>query len=203
MKSRHRFKLYRSAFTLTEILFVSMMIAVLSLSLYRALSIGLKVWDRSRSFAVEEDVMIFLDKLSMDLRNAVPFSLLSFHGTSSEIRFPAIVSVPMGRSSGDVQAYTDQIGLVAYGMELRHQGAFRSQAGYGQALDGGMGPARILAAPIDRLRFEYLSRGMTGVFERQLNRDTLPDSVKVSVYFKNSQGQMQVMTRLIHLPLYL
>lgn len=202
MKAKHLFRLRRSAFTLAEVLFVSMMIAVVSLSLYRALSIGIKVWERSRSFSVEEDIMIFFDKLSMDLRNALQFSQLGFHGTASEISFPTIIAVPMGSSSGDVLIYADQIGQVSYGLDARQQGIVRSQANYGQALEGEKGAARVLAAPIERLRFEYLSRGMTGTFERQLDRDVLPDAVKVSVYFKNSQGQRQTMMRHINLPLY-
>jgi len=146
--------------------------------------------------------MIFFDKLSMDLRNALQFSQLDFYGTASEISFPTIIAVPMGSSSGEVLIYADQIGQVSYGLDARQQGIVRSQANYGQALEREKGAARVLAAPVESLRFEYLSRGMTGTFERQLDRNALPDTVKVSVYFKNSQGQRQTMTRQINLPLY-
>jgi len=70
MNNRHR------GFTLTEVLLVSAMFAVISLAVFNAFSNGFKLWARGQHVMVEGYTAIFLDKISEDLRQTV---LMSCH----------------------------------------------------------------------------------------------------------------------------
>ncbi|HSV43921.1 MAG TPA: hypothetical protein VLJ10_05135, partial [Candidatus Bathyarchaeia archaeon] len=76
------------SFTLIELLLVASLLSLISVSLYQALSNGLRVWQYTRRLSVEEDVMIFLDKLSADLRNSFDYSLFFFDEGKNYVSFP-------------------------------------------------------------------------------------------------------------------
>ncbi len=194
----------QTAFTLVEVLLVVMMIGVITVSLYQALTNGLRVWERTRIFSVEEDVMVFFDKLEMDLHNAFNFSLFEFEGLSDRVVFSTIVSVPMGTEKG-AQAvfYGEQIGRVQYAFDAGKKEIRRSQAHYGQAVNGEFGVAQRLVRSVQRVVFHYFDEGALGLTERKLDQDGLPTAISVSVEFVDRNGQTQQMTRLINLPLFL
>jgi hypothetical protein len=194
----------RTAFTLAEMLLVAAMIGVITLSLYQALTNGIKIWERSRAGAVEEDVMIFFDRLTTDLRNAFNFSLFEFKPESNKIIFSTLVSVPMSRpGSDDVVFYTDQIGRVEYGFDSADQTIYRRQANYGQAVKSEFGEKRILVSRVSRMIWKYFERGPLGLSEKKLDQRRLPAVIEVSVEYVDGQGHPQKMTRMINLPLSL
>ncbi len=193
----------QTALTLVEVLLVSAMIGVVSLALYQALSNGLRIWERSRVSCVEEDAMFFLDKLTMDLRNAFTFSLFEFEGEQDRIVFSTIVAVPMAASGSDeAVVYIDQIGRVEYGFDAERKAVFRRQANYGQAVKNEFGPRQVLANPVISVSFKYFMRGELGLSERQLDQEGLPEAVEVLLQYTDIHGQTQEMRRMINLPLF-
>jgi len=88
MKNRQR------GFTLTEVLLVSAMFAVISLAVFNAFSNGFKLWARGQHVMVEGDTAIFLDRIAEDLRQTVIISGIPFKGDSAELSFPAIILGP-------------------------------------------------------------------------------------------------------------
>jgi prepilin-type N-terminal cleavage/methylation domain-containing protein len=193
----------QSAFTLVEMLLAVSILAAVTVSLYQALSHGLRVWERSRQLSVEEDVMIFFDKLATDLRNSFDFSLFDFEGGSGRIVFSTVISVPMGKGAEETVFFADQIGRVEYGLDSMSNAIYRRQANYGQAIKGGFGAVKILARPVKSITFQYFKRGQNALSLQKLDRKKLPDAVEVSVEYKDSRGNLQVMTRLINLPIFL
>lgn len=194
----------KSGFTLIEVLLVTAIMSVLMLALYQALSNGLRVWEKSREFSIEEDLMIVFDKFSMDLRNSFDFSLFDFKGKSNNIIFSTIVHVPMGlKESEHVIIYTDQIGRVTYGFDLSNKAVYRQQANYGQSVEGDFGKKVFLAKPVNRISFRYFKRSKKGLVVRRLGKDQLPDAIEISIKYENSQGVSRILTRLVNVPLML
>src|ERR1700690_2646936 len=88
MRNHHR------GFTLTEILLVSAMFAVISLAVFNAFANGFKLWARGQHVMVEGDMAIFLEKIGEDLRQTVIISGIPFKGSSAQLSFPAIILGP-------------------------------------------------------------------------------------------------------------
>jgi len=188
-------------FTLMEFLLVIVIIGVLSVSLYETLTGGIRIWQRSHVLSAEEDIMIFFDKLSMDLYNAINFSLFEFEGGPKRVAFTTIVSVPFGNAEyGQVYAYIDQIGRVEYGFDEVKKVIYRRQAGYGQAVKGEFGGIEILVRSVNGLEFSYFRQSFGGLSSMKLDKDLLPASLGVEVTYGVSENQLNVLKRLINLP---
>ena len=66
--------------TLIEILLVLSLVSIISIALYKALRNGLQVWERSRYLVVEEDIAIFFDKITQDIKNSYFIQRLDLKG---------------------------------------------------------------------------------------------------------------------------
>ncbi len=97
---------HRRAFTLVELLIVSSMIVVISLAIYSTFSNGIKIWQRTQENTKEEDLNIFLDRFTNDLRGSFKFSGLNFAGEEDRVEFATLVM------SRRIQKKT--VGMVAY-----------------------------------------------------------------------------------------
>src|ERR1039458_2354762 len=108
-------KNYRQGFTLTEILLVSAMFAVISVAVFNAFSNGFKLWARGQHVMVEGDMAIFLDKISEDLRQTVSISGIPFKGEGTQLTFPAIILDRTDENGARAnEGYAAQIGAVRY-----------------------------------------------------------------------------------------
>ena len=105
----------RDAFTLMEMLLVVSLLSVIGLGIFQAVNSGVKIWDRNRQSIIDEDVAIFLDRFSRDLRNALPYSQLTFTGRPERIGFPTLVRARLDEAlAGDRGDYMTQIGMHEY-----------------------------------------------------------------------------------------
>ena len=114
MKNRHR------GFTLTEVLLVSAMFAVISLAVFNAFSNGFKLWARGQHVMVEGNTAIFLDRLAEDLRQTIIISGIPFKGDSTELKFPAIIIAPTD-DNGSGRGHGFYIGEKLIGQLLSNQ----------------------------------------------------------------------------------
>lgn len=81
----------RRGFTLLELLLVVCMLSVISLAIYSTFNNGVKIWQRLNKPLAEEDVGIFFDKFSRDIRNVFWFSGIDFSGSGKSLEFPTLV----------------------------------------------------------------------------------------------------------------
>lgn len=84
----------RLGFTLIEMLIVTAIISVVALAIYTTLNNGIKIWQKVNRQLPEEDLNIFFDKFSLDLRNSFKFSGINFSGTIDTLEFPTLVNSP-------------------------------------------------------------------------------------------------------------
>ncbi len=192
-------------FTLIEVLMVSSMISMIGLALFQALSNGIDIWKRADRFATEEDVAIFLEKLTRDLRNGFNYSLLDFNGKSAEIIVPTLVQTKIELSSGKVSSQnTTHLGLVKYVFRKADQRIVRLQANYGKALKGKFEKEREVAHHIRSLSFSYFLKEKEGKSLKKLKaqKGVLPQSVLVELDFQEDTGGVRRIVRLIEIPIY-
>lgn len=83
---------YRGGFTLIEMMVVIVSMTVLALAIYSTLSSGVKIWQRLGSEVSAEDVDIFFEKLTADLRSAVVYKAIDFSGEEDGFSLPALVA---------------------------------------------------------------------------------------------------------------
>ena len=151
---------------------------------------------------IDEDVAIFLDRLSRDLRNALPYSQLTFSGQPERIAFPSLVRAPMDAaiSAGRVD-YVTQIGMLEYSYDPITRRVLLRQANYGQALKEAYSVPRVLLTAIAGMTLTYWYAGPDGRLAPQPEgEDALPAGVTVELGFDEPGGGIRTMRRLIHIP---
>ncbi len=77
--------------TFIELLIVVVIMPVIAVALFGAFSSGLEIWDRINRVPPEEDVLLFFDSFSRDLRNSFVFADIGFSGREDSVSFPTIV----------------------------------------------------------------------------------------------------------------
>ena len=86
----HKIK-QKNALTLIETLLVVSFVSLVSIAIYKSLASGIKVWGKAHDLVVEEDIAVFFDKITSDLRNTFYYSDLDFYGENYRMSFPTIV----------------------------------------------------------------------------------------------------------------
>jgi len=186
-------------FTMVETILVMGLLATISIAIFSTLSNGLKIWKRGYQSVLEEDLLIFFDKMSHDLHNAVDFTQLPLAGKTDSFTFATIIRTPADAKLSLDNEYVKQIGKVGYYFDAAQKGIFRRQANYSLALENKYNQERLLAVDVRSVKFQYYYR-KTKQF--QLLPETtaqLPSAVRVTVDF-GSTRHPQSMVKLIPIP---
>ncbi len=190
----------RRGFTLIEILLVAGLFSLCSVAIFRTFVSGVRLWEHAERFSVQEDISIFMDKLSEDLRNGFYFSKIKFNGMETQLSFPAFVTTPADEnSSRKTEGLIDQIGAVKYHIDYEEHKLYRSQANYAQALKGQFADQRALIHSIDGIRFRYYFPDKEGLQAYAKAQDAIPSGVLVEVKFHDESSE-RTMSRFISIP---
>ena len=193
-------KNHRPGFTLTEVLLVSCMFALISLAVFNAFSNGFKLWARGQHVMVEGDMAIFLDKIGEDLRGAVTITGIPFKGNSMEVSFPAIIMAPVDQNSSRSQeGYGDQIGAIRYTYDPSEKKIYRSQATYGQALKSQWSQPVEVASLIEDITMRYYFKADKGLDVKSQTDEGIPLGVSIDAQLM-IDGQMRHMRRFLLIP---
>lgn len=191
----------KKAFTFIEVLLVATMFALVGTALYGAFSSAIKLWDRSQRMVMEENVTVFFDKISEDLRNTFYYAQIRFVGREESLSFATTVQVAADpRSSREHEKMIDQIGRVSYYFDLTDRSIYRRQDSYAQALSDDVNPARKMIDNVRSLRFRYYFTGEEDIQEHDFTDDVIPFAIEVQVAFETDRGQLQEMKRFIIIP---
>ena len=175
---------HRRGFTLTEILLVSVMFALISLAVFNAFSNGFKLWARGQHVLAEGDTAIFLDRIVEDLRQTVIITGIPFKGGSAELSFPAIILAPTdSNGSRASEMIGDQLGQIKYAFDPALKKIFRRQAMYGQALKEEWSKPVEVANLIEDVSFRYYFKADRGVDVKSQADEGIPMGVMIDVQF--------------------
>lgn len=185
--------------TLVEILIVVSILGMLSLALFNALSVGLRVWKKAQEVHAEEDIVILFDKLTADLHNVYLYSKIHFEGGFHSFAFPALVRVQVEDQNKE-PAWDEQMGKIEYSYDGSRHAILRRQADYGQALKGTYDEPRVLMSGVKALRFHYLYSTDEGEKWSDVILEGVIAGVDVEVVFEEAFKE-RVIRKSINIPL--
>jgi len=192
---------FNKGLTLIEMLIVCALVSMLGLVLYTSLVNGMKIWQRSQKLVVEEDVVIFFDKISRDMRNSFFHSEISVQGDADSFYFPTIVRVladpKMELAQGE---FCHQIGAVHYYFDSFEKKIYRRQGSYGQATQGKLGSSQALVDSVEDVSFEYLYFSEDKEVLSRAIHGFIPDAVKIEVEFSGTNDS-HTLTKFIDIPI--
>ncbi|MFA5147382.1 MAG: type II secretion system protein GspJ [Candidatus Omnitrophota bacterium] len=137
----------RTGFTLIELVVASVALVVVAFAVYMTLSGGLKIWQRINLKSSEEDVDIFFEKFTSDLRNVIICKGTVFTGEGDVFELPALVtSQKLGSRSA---------GRVRYSYDRERKVIRRHFADFSDIYSGSPGTAQELISGIKSMRFQY------------------------------------------------
>ena len=195
------FKMSRKAVTLIEMLLVVSLFALTALAVFHFLINGLKIWDQGQQLGVIEDVAIFSEKISQELRNAFPFSQFGFSGTKDSLRFPTLVTtLSEGNEMLGFNEYVKQIGEVEYEFNQATNSIYRRQANYGLSLEGKFFPKRVVLTSIDSLQFNYLYHSEDGSWIEKEEGNAIPYAVKIQIGY-TVKGKHNSWVKIVAVPM--
>ncbi|MFH0753701.1 MAG: type II secretion system protein [Candidatus Omnitrophota bacterium] len=192
----------RRGFTFIEIMLVTAIFAAISLAVFSCLSNGIKLWEKGRELVVEEDAAVFLDRFASDLRNAFPFSKISFSGQEFNLEFPSIVWTQADRVSVRAdEGLVDQIGRVRYAYDFERSVLTRAQANYSQALDNKWGDERVVVSSVKEFRLHYFYGSSKDPHMNAEPSDGFPSGVEVYLSIMKLDGKNEkVFKRYVIIP---
>ncbi len=190
----------RRGFTLTEVLLVSAMFAVISLAVFNAFSNGFKLWARGQHVMVEGETGIFLERIADDLRQTAVITGIPFKGDSAELYFPAIILGPTdANGSRSKEEIGSQLGAIRYVFDPSQKKIFRYQASYGQALKLQWSDPVEVANLIEDITLRYYFKADRGLDVKSQTEEGIPMGVMIDVQFL-VEGEVYHMRRFLIIP---
>jgi len=180
-KNEFRVSVFRNlGFTLIEIIIVSAMLGLISVAIYTTFSNGAKIWQRLNQNIAEEDLNIFLDKFTKDLRNSFKFSTISFLGQEERLEFAALVYSPtLNKTSA---------GKIIYFYDPGQQSLSREQLDFSQIYNSEGPYIKQKLENIKSLKFQYYiydPQKKEYLWQQDWAKENLPLAVKIEFEFDN------------------
>lgn len=170
----------KPGFTLTELLVVSAMVSVISLTMYSLLNNGLKVFKMVNQPIIQEDLDIFLERFSHDIRNAVKFSGMNFAGSRYNLEFPALMN------SRSLQKFT--VGMLTYSYYPNDGKLTRRERDFSQVSSDIDSPAGEPLANVKSLSFRYYNYDQAKkeyLWLDDWDKAAMPLAVRMELEFKD------------------
>ena len=187
-------------FTLIELLITLTLMAVVGGTVTAIFAGGARVWERFQQSDVKEQwVLLTLEQIDRDLRNARRFSLIPFEGTYDEVSFPLLVA-PSAQEAG-----ARELGRAGFFFNDRQGMMCRSRVPYRQMRSTRLRDmCQELTDGLGRVRFEYFGAETAGGDPRWVTswkQPTPPLAVKVELSYRDATTKnLLTHSRIVHLP---
>ncbi len=181
-------------FTLIEMLIVVSMLSVISLAVYSSFNSGVKVWKRINQRIPEEDLEIFFEGFSRDLRNTFKFTGLNLLGKEDKVEFPTLVHSPSLNKR--------TVGKVVYFYNPQEELFNREQRDFVEIYMGEKGAVRQSLENIKSLKFRYYfydEEIKEYLWEDEWIEEELPLAVKIELEFYDGV-ETQKFTKTVNIP---
>jgi prepilin-type N-terminal cleavage/methylation domain-containing protein len=187
-------KKYYKGFTLVELLIVTALISVISLAIYTTFSNGVKIWQRMDREVLEEDLDIFFERFTSDVRNAFGFTGIAFSGKEDSLEFPTLVnSLSLGINT---------VGQVMYSYDHTAGRLKRKERDFSQVYSDGKGMITEQLKDIKSLEFQYYrydEEEKEYLWGNEWSKEKVPLAVRLKLEF-NGSGQGVEFTKTIFIP---
>lgn len=197
-----RLKRRKTGFTFIEIVFVVSLVAVVSFAVYSVFSQGINIWQRLAQEAKTDEINIFCERISTELRNSFLFTGIDFTGTEYSISFPGLVLSRL--SSGESQEMT--VGRINYSFDIQDKVLNRRQSDYSQVFQLKYTPWRQVLSGVKNLKFKYYYYDpkqelylWKDFWEGPKEVTALPLAVRVEIGF-DKDVRIKTVTRTITIP---
>jgi len=145
--SQNSNKQNRAGVTFIELLMVSAVLFVLAFALYATFNNGVKAWQTINQELPEQNINIFFDKFTSDLKNCFNFSSIGFLGSENKIEFAGVVP------SSSLNITT--VGKIGYVYDSNSGSLIREQSDYSQIYNAEKGSMRKMLGRVKSLRFSF------------------------------------------------
>ena len=78
---------HRYGFTLIELVLVTAILGVIGMAVYGTFSNGINIWKQVTEDSAAEDITLFFEKISFDLRNSFKLTGIRFKGEKTQLAF--------------------------------------------------------------------------------------------------------------------
>ena len=140
---------HKYGFTLIELVLVAAILVVIGLAVYGTFANGISIWKQVTEESATEDVNLFFEKISFELRNSFKLTDLRFQGNRGKVSFPALVKYK------DKGGLRNSIGRVSYYLDRKKKALIRKEEDYSEVFRKKKGSTQILFENIDSLQFKY------------------------------------------------
>ena len=181
--------------TLIELLIVTVLLCVISFTLYATFSNGIKIWQRVNQEILEEDIDIFFEKFSTDLRKSFNFTSIHFSGDEEKIEFATVVESQRLKHRS--------VGKVIYFYDSSLKAIGRKQLDFSQISDNDERDMVVqLLKDVVSLKFQYYlydNQSKEYLWQDKWEREKLPLAVRIELELGNV-GQINKITRTVAIP---
>ncbi len=181
-------------FTLMELLLVTAFLAVVSLAIYATFNNGIKIWQKINVQVAQEDLDIFLEEFTVDLRNTFKFTPFIFTGEKEKVEFTTLVNSPK------MHKYT--VGKVSYFYDSESKIITRSAWDFSQIYEGRSSEVKVLVKNVESLKLQYYfyDKGTKEYFWfDEWAKEGFPLAVRVELSLKDN-GQINGFVKTVGIP---
>lgn len=137
----------RGGFTLVELLMVVSMLSIVSLAIFSTFNNGIKIWQKVNRKLDTEEINIFFEKFTRDIRNIFSFSGINFIGTENEVSFPCLAA--------SEKILTDTIGRITYSYDITKRLIIREGQDFSQVTRDEEGVSQRVLGEVSSSKFQY------------------------------------------------
>lgn len=188
--------LRKAGFTLIELLIVTSILAITSIAVYSVFTSGIKIWQATSKQMPEEDLAIFYDKFTSDLRNSFKFKDVDFVGGRNAVEFAAPVN--------SLRLKSRSVGKIVYFYDNQTDKLSRELLDFSHISSGDHGRVQGLLGNVKGLKFTYYyydapTKEYIWKDEALKDEKTLPLAVRIELELE-AGGKTESYVRTINIP---
>lgn len=187
----------RRGFTLLELIVAAALVGAAAIVVAGAFAAGLRIFERARQVRGSGEVVLAMEIMQKDLRNAAPFRIGEFRGGRTWVDIPLVVRRPGPmEEAGNLARVRYEVGRNGRALE-RVTTVYVSPNNPGEERE-------TVILELERVRFEFGSRGTDDAgpvswAEEWTNPTNLPAAVRVVVDSKQNGERIET-SRMVILP---
>jgi len=191
----------KEGFTLIELTISTILIALVMMAIYSALSTGMKIWAKTNVTVIDkEQAILTADRLSKELRNSIQFLLIGYEYQEALLSFPLLVTGSLTEDE-EIPANSSLPAKITYSYDAEKEAIIRQQEILGKDKEP---TVRELATGVKSIKFFYRSYdGELGKWDwnEKWEQQTKPTAIKIEIVLLGKKdAPEEKLQRVISLP---